>query len=191
MPYSDFANTISSAMRAVINSGLIKDRTKVIPVLIILSLHTYCSDDRHLPAELAALAVSHAHTMGLHHPRNPGTGNGNSAYLERLFCCVWAMDRLTAAFHGRPIIMHDRDCGRDLQACFSRQEPCFRLFLENVSLLDSVINLYRPALPSSVQGESQEIPRFEELVEKAEACNLEPHLLRTLGRPILQPVNCV
>jgi len=31
----------------------------------------------------------------------------------RVFCCVWALDKLNAAFHGRPVLVHERDSARE------------------------------------------------------------------------------
>ena len=176
MSYSDFAHQISSAMRGILNAGLIVDRIQLIPILVILSLYTYSSEDRHLSAELAALAVSHTHTVGLHH-QTPGTRSENSAYLATLFCCVWALDRLNAAFNGRPVMMHERDFGRDMHACINQQEACFRLLLENISLLDRAIQLYRPPALGLPNELVQKLPTFESLVEKAEAIAIDTRVL--------------
>lgn len=173
LPYATFSTQLISAMRAVLNSGIEKDRLQLIRPLAILALNTYSSPDRHLSTELASLAVSYTQTVGLHHRSPPASWNPEC--LERLFCCVWAVDRLNAAFHGRPVLMHERDFGRDLGSCLARQESCFRLFLECVVLLDGVIHLYRPTADPS--GNGWELPRFEELVEKASAFDVESQLL--------------
>lgn len=174
LPYAAFSQKLISAMRTILNAGLENDRLQLIPPLVILALNTYSSPDRHLSAELTALAVSYTQTVGLHHRSPPASSEPER--LERLFCCVWAMDRLNAAFHGRPVLMHERDIGRDLGGCFARREACFRLFLECVLLLDGVIHLYRPTTMDSGEG-AWELPRFEELVEKAGALAVESKLL--------------
>jgi len=51
---------------------------------------------------------------------------------------------MNAAFNGRPVLMHERDLRKDLTCCFEEQEPCFRVFLKVIELLDKVIDLYRP-----------------------------------------------
>lgn len=175
LPYAEYAHHLSTAMRTVLNSNAAKDRLQLIPPLVILSLAAYSSDDRHLSAELAALAVSYTQTVGLHHRSPPASRD--QGYLERIFCCVWAMDRLTAALYGRPVLMHERDFGRDMPACFARQESCFRLFLECVALLDGVIHLYRPTAKASEGDGAWDLPAFEELVEKAGAFGVDSRLL--------------
>jgi hypothetical protein len=102
----------------------------------------------------------------------------------RLFCCVWALDKLNAAFHGRPVMMHERDIGRDLEACFSQQEPCFQLFLRTVSLLDKVIGLYRPRQDPSVMPE-HDFPLFEDLVERSDALYIDSQYLALAARSLI------
>jgi hypothetical protein len=34
--------------------------------------------------------------------------------------------------------MHERDLRKDLDLCFERQDPCFRVFLKVIQLLDKV-----------------------------------------------------
>ena len=63
-----------------------------------------------------------------------------------LFCCIWALERLNAAFHGRPVLMHQRDLRRNLEDYIDHQQPCFQLFLRVIFLLDKVIDIYRPGL---------------------------------------------
>ena len=77
---------------------------------------------------------------------------------------------MNAAFNGRPILMHERDTRRDLEKCIQQQEPCFRLFLEIVGLLDKVIGLYRPvATLEELESLSQTFPSFEDLVLSSDA----------------------
>lgn len=77
------------------------------------------------------------------------------------------MDRMNAAFNGRPVSMHERDLRKDLEHCFERQEPCFRLFLEVIVLLDKVIDLYRPVAHSGdAPALTWDFPDFEDVVLK-------------------------
>ncbi|GKT89440.1 fungal specific transcription [Colletotrichum tofieldiae] len=174
--YSEFALRISSAIRKALDLGLVKDRVQAVAILVILSLYTHFSQDRHLSAELAAQAVSNAQTVGLH-LQNPPARSEDPAYLTRLFCCVWAMDQLNAAFHGRPVMIHERDLGRDMEACIAEQDSCFRLFLEIVVLLGCIIDLYRPAAKNTGCVVMEDISSFDSLVEKAQALGVESRLL--------------
>ncbi|TDZ33632.1 hypothetical protein C8035_v010649 [Colletotrichum spinosum] len=181
LKYQEFAERLSSAIRKALGLGLVKDRVHATALFVTLSLCTYFSEDRHLSAELAAQAVSNAQTVGLH-LQNPPARSDDPAYLTRLFCCVWATDQLTAAFHGRPIMMHERDLGRDVTLCIEEQGSCFRLFLEIVALLARIIDLYRPATGTSTCSDlvMEDLPSFECLVDRAEAVRVESRLLATV-----------
>ncbi|KAK2031723.1 fungal-specific transcription factor domain-containing protein [Colletotrichum zoysiae] len=179
LAYPEFALRLSSAIRKALGLGLVKDRVQAVAILVILSLYTHFSQDRHLSAELAAQAVSNAQTVGLH-LQNPPARSEEPAYLTRLFCCVWAMDQLNAAFHGRPVMMHERDLGRDMEACIAEQDSCFRLFLEVVVLLGCIIDLYRPAARNTGCVVMEDLPSFDSLVEKAQALGVESRLLASV-----------
>ncbi|KAF6823239.1 fungal specific transcription factor [Colletotrichum plurivorum] len=179
LTYPEFAQRLSAAIRKALGLGLVKDRVQSTALLAILSLYTHFSEDRHLSAELAAQAVSNAQTVGLH-LMNPPARSEDPSYLTRLFCCVWAADQLNAAFHGRPVMMHERDLGRDVQACIQEQDGCFRLFLEIVALLGRIIDLYRPARRTSNCLVMEDLPSFECLVDKAQALRVESRLLASL-----------
>ncbi|KAK1585651.1 fungal-specific transcription factor domain-containing protein [Colletotrichum navitas] len=179
LAYSEFALRLSSAIRKALGLGLVKDRVQAVSILVILSLYTHFSQDRHLSAELAAQAVSNAQTVGLH-LQNPPARSEDPAYLTRLFCCVWAMDQLNAAFHGRPVMMHERDLGRDMEACIAEQDSCFRLFLKIIVLLGRIIDLYRPAANNTGCVVMEDLPSFESLVEMTQALGVESRLLASI-----------
>ncbi|KAK1517785.1 fungal specific transcription factor domain-containing protein [Colletotrichum costaricense] len=179
LSYSEFALRLSSAIRKALTLGLVKDRVQAVAIMVILSLYTHFSSDRHLSAELAAQAVSNAQTVGLH-LQNPPARSEDPAYLTRLFCCVWAMDQLNAAFHGRPVMIHERDLGRDMVECIREQDHCFRLFLEIVVLLGCIIDLYRPAAKNTGCVVMEDFPSFDSLVEKSKALGVESRLLASM-----------
>lgn len=116
-------------------------------------------------SRFCARAVHQAQSLGLHLQGH---------YTERtdqtnttLLCCIWAIDRLNAALNGRPVLMHERDLRQDLGHCFEQQEPGFRLLLEVISLLDTVIGLYRPQISShSPTTLHLNFPDFEDVVSK-------------------------
>jgi hypothetical protein len=71
---------------------------------------------------------------------------------------------MNAAFNGRPVLMHERDIRKDITQCFEEQEPCFRLFLQIIVLLDKVIELYRPPDSSHKPVLDMDFLSFEDLV---------------------------
>jgi hypothetical protein len=119
-------------------------------------------DGGDVSSQLCGKAVQFVQSIGLH-VQIQRRDNKNQ-FAETLLCCIWARDRLNAAFHGRPVLMHHRDFGMDLESCFQRQDSCFQAFLRVIMLLDTVINLYRPATDRNVLGWEGEFPPLEELL---------------------------
>ncbi|KAF2017884.1 hypothetical protein BU24DRAFT_460873 [Aaosphaeria arxii CBS 175.79] len=171
---SEFSYRISLSVRTCLNLDLIKDKFTVCQICALFSMYTQLAEDRHLPVEMCARAVAHAQTLGLHLRAN------QQPSAARVFCCIWALDRLNAAFHGRPVTMHERDFGNRLGESIPEQEACFQLCLRTTVLLDKVIDLYRPN-PDRPQADwGLELPDYESIVHEASASRIKPNLLATL-----------
>ncbi|KAJ5512578.1 hypothetical protein N7463_002130 [Penicillium fimorum] len=174
-PRNEFSRAIFGVIRTSLALGLVKDKTVLIQVFALVSLFTQFSGDRQESAEFFSRALAHAHTMGLH---LRGQSNSKSeANSIRLFCCIYALDILNAAFHGRPMQMHARDFGRDLHSCIAAQEGCFQLFLRTITLMDRVIELYRP---SSNTAWEEGFPLFEDVLQEFDAPSVPMHLIATI-----------
>jgi hypothetical protein len=177
LTHRDFSHRLSNFMRLAQDIGLITDKVVLIQSCAILAFYVrpINPSEADLPALLSSRAVSYVQTLGLHLASN-SAGN-ESTVAESLFCAIWALDRLSAAFYGRPVLMHERDIGRDLDVCFKRQYPCFQLFLNVIRWLDKIICLYRPRV-SSVKSElTIEFPSFEDLILTAGATGEESSIL--------------
>jgi len=179
----EFSQHMSLAIRTSLNLGIVKDKMSLIQVYALLSLFTQFSGDRHISAELNAQAVTHLQTLGLHHIRTVVNDRERDHSLK-MFCCVWALDRLNAAFHGRPILMHERDFGRNLESSIEGQDHCFQLFLRIVYLLDKVVDLYRPKADDLVLGWEENFPHFEDIVNQAGALRVRTNLLGMFSKSL-------
>lgn len=179
----EFAQHMSLAMRTSLNLGLVKDRLSLIQIYALLSMFTQFSDERPISAELSGQAVNHLQTLGLHVLAVKNRKDKDHAL--RVFCCVWALDRLNAAFHGRPVLMHERDFGQNLESSIKAQESSFQLFLRIVLLLDKVIDLYRPKPDDAIQEWKESFPHFEEIVYQSGALRVRANLL---GKVQLAPI---
>jgi hypothetical protein len=177
----EFGRRISAAMRTSIELGLVTKKVVIIQALALLSLFIDGPNGGDVSSQLCGRAIHYVHSVGLH-IQSQRQGQ-NDQYAERLLCCVWALDRLNAALHGRPVFMHERDMGRDWTACFQTQSVCFRLFLQVVMLLDEVICLYRPSNDKNAES-SAEFPLFEGLLEDAGASQIPTPLLGNSNPPI-------
>ncbi|KAH8691123.1 fungal-specific transcription factor domain-containing protein [Talaromyces proteolyticus] len=178
----DFIKELTFSLRLLLNLNVVRDKIVLVQGLSLAAMFTQLSENRDLSAELAASAVGYVHTTGLH-LESQGKGNDNSESQSearaRLFCCVWALDKLNAAFHGRPVMMHERDIGRNIESSISMQQPSFQLLLRIVVLLDQVIGLYRPSNESKMSLEG-DFPLFEDLIEKSNAVNINSRFLATV-----------
>jgi hypothetical protein len=169
-----FAEQIGKALRTSIDTGSVKDRLICIQTISLLSLCTQFSDDRHSSAELSSRAVSYVQTVGIH--LDTSATREDHTYVTTLFCCVWALDRLNAAFHGRPVLIHERDIGRELVKSIEQQEGAFQLLLRIVLLLDDVIKLYRPRA-SPTDDPVRNFPSFEDLLHLSGVHRIPAHIL--------------
>ncbi|QPG94096.1 hypothetical protein C2857_004615 [Epichloe festucae Fl1] len=179
----DFSQSLSSSVRAILETSLITDRVLHIQALVMLSLYTQptCAEEADLPAQLGGRAIHHTQTLGLHLLRYDGP---NCDDLENLFCCVWALDRIIAAENGRPCLIHERDIGADLEACIRKRPPCFRLFLSVVQWLDQVVELYRPGPSAEASGLEKiayiDLPVLEAMIVNADALKVPSCLIATI-----------
>ncbi|KAH6970135.1 hypothetical protein DER45DRAFT_78477 [Fusarium avenaceum] len=179
----DFMQSLSSAVRAILETSIITDRVLHIRALIILALYTQpsSSEEADLPAQLGGRAIHHIQTLGLHLLRYDAP---NCEELETLFCAVWAVDRITAAAYGRPCLMHERDIGANLDGCIKKRPPCFRLFLSVIQWLDQVIELYRPGPSAEASGLDKvayiDLPVLEAMIVNADALKVPGSLIATI-----------
>jgi Fungal specific transcription factor domain len=175
LSFREFGRRMFAVMRISIETGFVTDKIVLIQALALMSFFMDGSDGRDLSSLMCGRAVQYVHSLGLH-MKNAQHDQG-SDYTVSLFCCIWALDMLNAAIHGRPVLMHKRDFGRDLEQCIDQQEPCFQLLLRVVVLLDKVINIYRPRLRSNeVNGLDDFLP-FEELLSRCSALQAPAPLL--------------
>ncbi|KAM0345983.1 hypothetical protein ACHAPU_006037 [Fusarium lateritium] len=179
----DFMQSLSSAVRAVLETSIITDRVLHIRALIILALYTQpsSSEEADLPAQLGGRAIHHIQTLGLHLLKYDAP---NCEELETLFCAVWAVDRINAAAYGRPCLMHERDIGANLDGCIKKRPPCFRLFLSVIQWLDQVIELYRPGPSAEASGLDKiayiDLPVLEAMIVNADALKVPSSLIATI-----------
>lgn len=170
-----FAKRLSQTLiRALETAGSI-DKWKAVRLFTVLSLFSQLAADDHASAEYCARAVSYSQTLQLHletaHVRK------DDALAVRLFLCVWALDRLNAAFHSRPLLIHPRDIGRNMVATISQQDAGFRVLLAVCGLLEETITLYRPFRETGKGKDDLLFPSFEDLVVRTDAVQCETHLL--------------
>ncbi|KAL9565060.1 hypothetical protein ACKAV7_010705 [Fusarium commune] len=99
LPCQDFMQSLSSAVRAILETSIITDRVLHIRALILLSLYTQpsSSEEADLPAQLGGRAIHHIQTLGLHLLRYDAP---NCEELETLFC-AW-LDQVIELYRPGP-----------------------------------------------------------------------------------------
>ncbi|OKL61767.1 hypothetical protein UA08_02465 [Talaromyces atroroseus] len=172
-----FANRLFCAMRCVIDVGTITNKMVQLQALGALSLYSEGQEGPTLAAQFCAKMIQLVQTLGLHVQME---NKHEEEHAVTALCCAWAIDRMNAAIHGRPVSMHERDIGRDFNECIEAQSPAFRLLLRVVSQLNQVIDLYRPQKNTKPAETEFICPRFEDLVISAHGANLEDKFLNTI-----------
>ena len=160
-------------MRIAIEIGLITDNLVVIQALALMSLFANGRKSSQISALMVGQAVQRVHFLGLHMQERDG--EPDSDHAKTLFCCVWTIDRVHAALHGRPAMMNEKDVGRVLQECFDAQPSAFRLLLNVIDLLDRIIKQYYPRDPAI--SVLEEFPLFEDLIIVSDAYHVPKPLL--------------
>lgn len=161
-----FANRLAESVVAVVEAKLITDKVVLIQVLMLLSLHSEGAKGGEQASMFLAQAIHHAYTFGLQFSKS--SKHPKDEKLEKLFWCLWTLDKLNACIHGRALVMHDRD-GTVASAAFraAYAGTPFGVFLQLSTALDKVISYYRPAVEQSITGWEDDFPSFEDIVGEA------------------------
>ncbi|KAJ5108327.1 hypothetical protein N7456_005002 [Penicillium angulare] len=168
----DFSRSLLDAINASVALGLAKDKLVLIQAFSLASLFTQFSGNRQESAELLSRAICHTYTIGIHH--HCPSSMQKEQTLTRIFCCLYALDILTAAFLGRPMQFHRRDTNRDILSSIAAQDSCFQLLLRTILVLERVIELYQPAVNSTWK---EEFPPFEDLLQEVDTSDIPLHFI--------------
>jgi hypothetical protein len=171
----EFGDKLAGAMRLSIEMGLVTNKIVLIQALALMSQFIDGPDSGDISSQLCGRAVHYVQSIGLHIQGRQE--EYRDQYGITLLSCIWAIDRMNAAFNGRPVLMHERDLRTDFEECLEQQEPCFRLFLQIVALLDKTIRLYRPSASSSDPVLDEDFPSFEDLVVRCGSSQIGTSLI--------------
>ncbi|KAB2579976.1 hypothetical protein DBV05_g1321 [Lasiodiplodia theobromae] len=159
----EYSRKLYAALVAGVNANLEADRITLIQVLALMSLYSEGVDGADRASMHLVQAIHHAHTIGLQFGRQRNVAKGEST--EKIFWCLWSLDKLNASVNGRPLYMHDRD--NQLESWTARPEQRrtpFGIWLQLAGVLDRVIDLYRPGSDSRVTGLEVDFPGFEDII---------------------------
>lgn len=172
LSFREFQRPLAKSALSFLDEQTLADRTDHIRALFLLFFYQPSrASELDMPSLIFSQAMHYAATIGIHLVGS-GAQDERSKEAETLYCALWALDRMNAAFHGRPCLLHDRDTDRDLDECIAAQEePGFRLLLSVCVMLDKVICLYRPR---SKSDETVVLPVFESMIMDAGADKAAP-----------------
>lgn len=172
LPFPEFQRPLAKSALSFLDEQVLADRTDHIRALFLLFFYQPArASELDMPSLIFSQAMHYAVSIGIHLVGS-GAQDERSKEAETLYCALWALDRMNAAFHGRPCLLHDRDTDRDLDECIAAQEePGFRLLLSVCIMLDKVICLYRPR---SKGDETVVLPVFESMIMDAGADKAAP-----------------
>ncbi|KKY30288.1 putative fungal specific transcription factor [Diaporthe ampelina] len=172
LSFPDFQRPLSKSVFSFLDEQVLADRTDHIRALFLVFFYQPArASESDLPSLVFSQAMHYSVSIGIHLVGS-GAQDERSKEAETLYCALWALDRMNAAFHGRPCLLHDRDTDRDLSECIAAQEePGFRLLLNVCIMLDKVICLYRPR---SKADETVVLPVFESMIMDAGADKAAP-----------------
>lgn len=183
LTFRNFERRTLAAMRILIEIGTVTDKVVLMQAMALMSFFTDSQEGSETSSLLIGRAVQYIYSLGLHIEQHEN--KADEEYAETLFCCIWVLDRLNAAFQGRPTLMHERDIQRSLRRCFDVQTPIFRLMLYVIELLDQVIKLYRPNYHE--MGSIHDFSPFDDLILRAEATQIHSYQLGKSKNEELKP----
>jgi hypothetical protein len=173
----EFAKAIYRGLMAAVAAKLEKDRITLIRILALLSLHSEGPQGDEDASLNLTQAIHHSQTIGLHLGRSHDGPLQDSH--QRLFWCLWSLDRVHACINGRPNIINKADIGLRIHDWKpSGDARAFKIWLQIAQILDDVMNLYRP-LANDYASRIQDLqcPLFERIVERNHGTELDPSIL--------------
>ncbi|KAH9832812.1 Fungal specific transcription factor domain [Teratosphaeria destructans] len=176
----EFCGRLNSSVLDALRTPGRYDKTTLIQILALTSLHMEGADGPEEASMLLTQACHHATTLGIHLGQHANAPQGQDSMNKRLFWCLYALDRLNSVMNGRPIIMNDVDIAI---TPFEPQEsgfPAFDAWLRITNLLNKTISFYRPHNPVDFTGWEDPYPGLEEIFDETRAWNLPQSVLSTI-----------
>lgn len=172
--HTAFGCKVFASMRINIEIALVTDRLTLVRAWAMMSLFSGGPSSLEQSSQAFARAVQLTFTIGLHLDRNTPDKESRG----RLYSCIWVLDRLHAAIHGRPVAMHTVDMARSPMDCVGKRHPAFEVVVSITMLLDEVIGLYRPG-SSTFELADDHFSGFESIVSECSATKLPSQILST------------
>lgn len=173
----EFRHRLAAAVKHSLDMGYICDKVVILQVCALMAFYVDKPGWSEISPYYCAQVVHHSQTLGLHlgWPKD----NVEVEKSQKIFWCVWILDRLNAASNGRPILYHERDMDQSVLLSVNSQPPPLRLLIRITQFLDETISFYRPH--ADFPNGSKTSPAFEEMVESTGALDIGNGLLGRFG----------
>lgn len=178
--HAAFGSKIFAAMRINIEMALVKDRLTLIRAWAMMSLYSSGPSSLEQSSQAFTRAIQLTFTVGLHLNRDINDDGSR----KRLYACIWVLDRLHAAIHGRPVAMHAADMAGSPIDCVGENHRAFKVLVNIAILLDEVIGLYRPG-SSTFEIPDEDFPDFEDIVDRCGASEVPISLQSECANPLI------
>ena len=164
----EFAQRVYTHLTSLLKADAEKDKITLIQVHALMSLHCEGPTGNETASLNLVTAIHYLQVLGMHLPRADEADK--SGAFSRIFWCIWSLDRLNAAFNGRPTIIHERDMAHraafTCEAHETHQWVAFLIWLKLTDLLEKTIAFYRPGADPTSTGWETGFPSFEELISE-------------------------
>lgn len=164
-PVSRFASKLHRMISRRLHDWQRFDRVVLIRVLTLMSTHHEGAEGAEEAAMQLTQAAHYAYSMGMHLKR-ASVEEQQQQDAARLFWCIWSLDKVNAAWNGRPRMSYEADVGLSFVDSLSLFDVPGRLWMKVARLLSSVIDLYSPRPCVDTESHIKDFPRWEFLLEE-------------------------
>ena len=180
IPPRQFCTILHGSVTGALRVPVRFERVTLIRILALASLHNEGSDGTEEASLWLTQAMHYAQTLGIHLGQQAASPAGNEMVMKRLFWSLWALDRVSAATNGRPIIMSDVDIAIEPFAPGESGYPAFEVWLKIGTMLNKIIAFYRPTSDVSSTGWEDAYPGLEGLIDEAGGWEQSASILATI-----------
>lgn len=162
----EFAQRTYTHLTSLLKADAESDKITLIQVHALMSLHCEGPKGNETSSLNLVTAIHYLQVLGMHLPRADEADR--SGTFSKIFWSMWCLDRLNAAYNGRPTIFHEQDMAHKTQftcpASERRKYAAFLIWLRLTELLDKTIAYYRPVGDPTSTGWELGFPSFEEII---------------------------
>lgn len=171
----EFRDRLAVAVKHSLDMGFITNKVVMLQVCALMTFYVDRPGCSEISSYYCAQAVHISQGIGLH--LGWPSDSVGLAKSQRIFWCVWILDRINAASNGRPILYHERDLDQSIKLSVHSQAPALKLLVRITEFLDETISFYRPHAEFPGQDAAKSGVTFEEMVDGAGALDIGSALL--------------